>query len=69
MLPLMKKIPFKELHPNAGALLQRDIPLLDSPLHNSKQGGEFIDDSVLNNHNNVFAEVLQQTGENSEFFW
>jgi hypothetical protein len=63
--------PFKELHSNAGALLCRDILLLDSSLHNFEQEGELIDGTILANPTNhptlqVFPEDLQQTGENLE---
>jgi hypothetical protein len=62
---------FKELHSNAGALLRRDILLLDSSLHNFEQEGELIDGTILANPTNhptlqVFPEDLQQTGENLE---
>jgi hypothetical protein len=58
--------PFKELHSNAGALLRRDILLLDSSLHNFEQEGELIDGTILANPTNhrtlqVFPEDLQQT--------
>jgi hypothetical protein len=43
--------PFKNLHPNAGALLRKQILLLDPSLHNFEQGDDTIDDShVDNNH-------------------
>jgi hypothetical protein len=63
--------PFKELHPNAGALLRRDILLLDSSLHNFEQEGELVDDLILPNPTDstldVFPEILQQrAGENSD---
>jgi hypothetical protein len=36
--------PFKYLHPNAGALLRKQILLLDPSLHNFHEGDEFYSD-------------------------
>jgi hypothetical protein len=63
--------PFKELHSNAGALLRRDILLLDSSLHNFEQECELIDGTILANPTNhptlqVFPEDLQHAAENSQ---
>jgi hypothetical protein len=41
--------PFKNLHPNAGALLQKQILLLDPSLHNFEQGNVTIDDMHMEN--------------------
>jgi hypothetical protein len=43
--------PFKSLYPNAGALLRKQILLLDPSLRNLEQGDVLIDDSnVTNTH-------------------
>jgi hypothetical protein len=39
--------PFKHLHPNAGALLRKQILLLDPSLHNFHEGDEFYSDSNM----------------------
>jgi hypothetical protein len=47
--------PFKDLHPNAGALLRKEIILLDKTLYNVEQGDEIIDDSTLTNPTNLVS--------------
>jgi hypothetical protein len=42
--------PFKKLHPNAAALLQKEIILLDPTLQNFEQGDDFINDFMENTH-------------------
>jgi hypothetical protein len=57
--------PFKDLHPNAGALLRKEIILLDKTLYNVEQGDEIVDDSTLTNPTNSVSQCLQQfAGEN-----
>jgi hypothetical protein len=53
--------PFKHMHPNAGALLRREILLLDPSLHNSEFGHEPMDDFNMENTrttNTVASPVL-----------
>jgi hypothetical protein len=45
--------PFQNMHPNAGALLRKDILLLDPSLHNFEHGNASIDD--LHDDNNHTA--------------
>ena len=55
--------PFEQLHPNAGALLRKDILLLDKSLH----GGEHTNDSILTNIPSRYViQPLQETGTNLE---
>jgi hypothetical protein len=62
--------PFHHMHPNAGALLRREILLLDPSLHNSEFGHEPIDDFNMENTRttNTIASpvlaVLQDTSRN-----
>jgi hypothetical protein len=41
--------PFKSLHPNAGALIRKQILLLDPSLCNFEQGDDTTDDSIMEN--------------------
>ncbi|KAK1679784.1 hypothetical protein QYE76_040632 [Lolium multiflorum] len=54
--------PFKELHPNAGALLRKELILLDQSLFNTEQGDEIISDSILTNPANTSPEFLSSAG-------
>jgi hypothetical protein len=42
-------ISFQHLHPNAGALLRKEILLLDPSLHNFELGGKFSNDQHMAN--------------------
>jgi hypothetical protein len=41
--------PFKSLHPNAGALIRKQILLLDPSLCNFEQGDDIVDDFTMEN--------------------
>jgi hypothetical protein len=58
--------PFTDLHPYAGAMLRKEIILLDKNLRNIEQGGEFIYAPILTNPTNPgLSQCSQQTaGEN-----
>jgi histone deacetylase 1/2 len=54
--------PFNDLHPNAGAMLRKEIILLDTNLRNIEQGDEFIDAPILTNPTNPgLSQCSQQT--------
>ena len=58
------KFPFADLHPNAGALLRKEILLLPSHLTSFEQGGQNIDDQLLTNSSNELHEsCVDDTGE------
>ena len=61
------KFPFADLHPNAGALLRKEILLLPPDLTSFDQGGQNIDDQLLTNSSNGMHELcVDETGENCE---
>ena len=61
------KFSFADLHPNAGALLRKEILLLPPHLTSFDQGGQNIDDQLLTNSSNDLHEFcVDETGENRE---
>ena len=65
------QFPFADLHPNAGALLHKEILLLPSHLTGRDQGGNDIDDHLLTNpadtlHEPCVDETGTEPGTNGE---
>ena len=60
------QFPFSKLHPNAGALLHKEIILLPPNLTGFDQGGNNFDDQLLANSHNRVHELCDDAAENCE---
>lgn len=58
------KFPFSDLHPNAGALLRKEILLLPSSFTGLDQGENDCDDQILANSHNCLLEPCDDVDEN-----
>lgn len=60
------KFPFSELHPNAGALLRKEILLLSPNLTGLTQGAQNCDDSMMTNPLTALHELCDDAGDSTE---